>query len=67
MHVFEVGTFTFMLEAHLQYPLCGVCWHFFVILIHKETKLLPAAGLVAIDIVFQGSQNQNTNNLRLGL
>ena len=54
-HVLEMGTFTFMLEAHLRCALCGVCWHFFDIQIHTETKLLSAAGLVAVDIVFEGS------------
>ena len=65
MHVLKVGTFTFMLEAHLRCPLCGVCWHFLDILIHSETKLLPAAGPVAIDIVFKGSPKPEHQQLEV--
>ena len=34
--------------------LCGVCWHFFDILVYTETQLLPVVGLVAINMVFEG-------------
>ena len=61
----EVGTFTFMLEAHLRCALCGVCWHFFDTQIHTETKLLPAAGLVAVDIVFEGSPKPEHQQLEV--
>ena len=64
-YVLEVGTFTFMLEAHLRCPLCGVCWHFFDILIHTEMKLLPVAGLVAIGIVFEGSRRPEYQQLEV--
>ena len=65
--VLEVGTYICMPEAHLRCPLCGVCWHFFDILIHTETKLLPGTGLVAIALSLKVSRSQNTSNLRSGL
>ena len=61
----EVGTFAFTLEAHLQCPLCSVCWHFFDILIHTEMKLLPAAGLAAVEIVFEGSPKPEHQQLEV--
>ena len=50
--------------------ICGVlsavsCWHFFDIQIHTETKLLPATGLVAVSIVFEGSPKREHQQLEV--
>ena len=64
----EVGTF--MLEGHLHspqetsaQPIYSVRWHFDLV-VYGESQFLLGAGLVAIDIVFEVSSNQNTSNLR---
>ena len=61
----EGVTFHFMLESHLHSlqetstkPLCGPCWYFFDLLVYT-------AGLVAIDILFDGSRKRAQQQLEV--